>query len=182
MIMRKEDRSDSMDQVRKGLNMIDGLLLSTTTLASFSEPTREEILAHYGIAASSAPQPVQSPVAAPSSADDTPPDLTVAMVRKLTKNVSDKTIAALRVIGKSDTPEFHMKDVIAAVDGAKTYMDLRGVWSAITRRSRAILDDPQATLIWWDDKGIYDDHENYIDHLARVSPITHQSLKTHFNL
>lgn len=170
---------------------MDGLFLSNATLAGLTQRTQREILEHFGVVisamtqspvttGSASPQPAHPPANIPVQDGSGPPDFTVAMVRRLTKGISKKTLAALRVIAKSDTPEFHMKDVIDAIDDAETYMDLRGVWSAITRRSRAILDDFEARLIWWEDEGIYDDDENYLDHIARVSPMTHQSLKAHF--
>lgn len=166
---------------------MDALLLSTTTLAGFTPATRAEILDHFGIAMDDLAQPTvgsrsaQPPANAPIQDGNSPSDFTVAMVRRLTKGISKKTLTALRVIANSDTPAFHQKDVIDAIDDAETYMDLRGIWSAITRRSRAILDDSEARLIWWDDEGIYDDdEENYLDHVGRVSAMTHQSLKAHF--
>lgn len=161
---------------------MDAILLSSTTLARFSEPTRREILDHYG-AITTEPVPRaadRSAVIAPAAGDEEgPPDLTVAMVRKLTKNVSDKTLSALRIIGHSDGPVVHLKDVLAAVAGANEPIDLRGVWSAITRRTRAVLGDPEASLIWWEDEGVYEGDE-YVDHIGRVSPMTHKSLKTYF--
>lgn len=160
--------------------MSDALLLSTTTLAGFSEATRLEILEHFSISISDVSTDEDALAAlAPDDADG-PPDLTTGLVRKLTKGVSDKTLSALRAIAKSPTPEFHQKDVLAAV-GASGYMEARGVWSAITRRLRSIVGDPDAYLVWWEDEGIYDG-EDYIDHIGRVSPMTHQSLKAHFGV
>jgi len=158
---------------------MDALLLSTAAVAGFSVATRTEILSHFGLMPAAGSDRARAAAPAPVPADDGPPDLTVAMVRKLTKN--PRTLSALRVIAASDGPDFHMKDVIAAVAGAQDYMDLRGIWSAITRRTRAILGDSEALLIWWNDEGIYRG-EKYVDHIGRVSPITHQSLKAYFGL
>jgi hypothetical protein len=165
--------------MNEGYEMNDGLLLSTTTLAGFSEATRLEILEHFGVSVSGLPTHDGAPRPAPDG-EDGPPDLTVGMVRKLTKNVSDKTLSALRTIAMSPTPEFHQKDVLAAV-GASGYMEARGVWSAITRRLRSIVSDSEAYLVWWEDEGIYEG-EDYVDHIGRVSPMTHQSLKAHFGV
>ena len=162
--------------------MSDGFLLSTTTLAGFSDATRLEILKHFGVGGSDISTNAGALMPTPSAVvcGDGPPDLTVGLVRKLTKNISDKTLSALRAIAVSPTPEFHQKDVLAAV-GASGYMEARGVWSAITRRLRSIVGDPEAYLVWWEDDGIFDG-EDYIDHIGRVSPMTHQSLKTHFGV
>ena len=62
-----------------------------------------------------------------------------------------------KIIARSDSPQFHLKDVIAGTAGAKDYMDMRGVWSALTRRTRNIMDDGEVDLIWWTGDPIDDD-------------------------
>ena len=104
------------------------------------------------------------------------------MVRKLTASLSDKTLNALKVIAQSDSPQFRMKDVIDKTVGAETYMDMRGVWSALTRRTRNIMDDRDVDLFWWLGESILDKDGNYVDHIGAVSPMTYHSLRTHFGL
>lgn len=95
------------------------------------------------------------------------------MARKLiAEPISAKSTAALRVIAESDTPEFHMKDAIAAAPETENYLDLRGAWSGITRRARKILGDSTADFVWWEGEQIYGDEENYVDHIGRVSSLT----------
>jgi len=75
-----------------------------------------------------------------------------------------------------------MKDVIDATSGADDYMGMRGVWSALTRRTRNILNDSDADLIWWVGEQIIDADGNYVDHVGEVAALTHESLKTHFGI
>lgn len=161
-----------------------GFLLSTSAFSSLTPAAQQEVLAVMGLsgtAQNNAPAPPTKGTP-PNIAEDGPPELTLVFVRKLTDKLSDKTLTALKVIARSDTPQFHMKDVIDATSGASNYMDLRGVWSALTRRTRKILNDRDADLIWWDGQTFRDDQEKYVDQIGRVSALTHTSLKTHFGL
>ncbi|MER9630985.1 hypothetical protein [Mesorhizobium sp. M0296] len=163
------------------------LLIPTAALPGFTDTTRNELLAYVGLIASSMVAPptdarLPTPRALPAI-EDGPADLTVAMARKLiAEPISAKSTAALRVIAESDTPEFHMKDAIAAAPETENYLDLRGAWSGITRRARKILGDSTADLVWWEGEQIYDDEENYVDHIGRVSSLTHQSLRAAFGI
>ncbi|HEY1604491.1 MAG TPA: hypothetical protein VGF77_02725 [Allosphingosinicella sp.] len=164
-----------------------GLLLSTAAFKSLSPNAQNEVLASIGLAEvelSGRPAlPATTAAAAqPIEGNDGPVELTVAMVRRLAANLSDKTLNALRVIAQNDGPQFHMKDVIEATSGAETYMDMRGVWSALTRRTRNIMDDGAADLIWWIGESILDEDGNYVDHIGLVSPMTYSSLRAHFGL
>jgi len=155
-------------------------------LPKFTPATRDELLAYAGISAGGAANPAgDTPPLPPvlSSGEDGPPDLTVAMARKLiAEPISPKSTAALKVIAESATPEFHMKDAIAAAPETENYLDLRGAWAGITRRTRKILNDPGADLVWWEGDPIYDDEEKYVDHVGRVSALTHQSLRAAFGI
>lgn len=165
---------------------MNGLLLSATAFKSLSIPAQREVLTSIGLSGielgaagdtGSNGTPSGSPV---SDDGEGPVELTVAMVRKLTDKLSHKTLNTLKIIARSDGPQFHMKDVIAGTTGAKDYMGMRGVWSALTRRTRKIMDDGDVDLIWWIGENIYDDDENYVDHIGAVSPLTYQSLRSHF--
>jgi hypothetical protein len=157
------------------------LFIPFADFPGFTEKTRNELFAYAGLpTAVSAPPVASSPEPAPVSSpiEEGPPELTVAMARKLiAAPINPKTASVLRVIAESPTPEFHMKDAIAAAPDTEIHSDLRGAWSGITRRSRKILGDPSADLIWWEGEQIYDGNENYVDHIGRVSPLTHQSLR-----
>lgn len=165
---------------------MNGLLLSSDAFKSLSANTQQEVLASIGLGDISGVSPTskdggQGTAQIVQSQDgDGPVELTVAMVRKLTANLSDKTLTALKIIAQSSTPQFHMADVIAGTDGAVDYMDMRGVWSALTRRTRKITGDASADLIWWIGEPIDDADEKYVDHIGSLSPLTHQSLRTHF--
>jgi hypothetical protein len=50
----------------------------------------------------------------------------------------------------------------------------------LTRRTRNILNDPGAILICWRRDGIYAEDGEYVDHIGRVSPMTHESLRKYF--
>jgi len=166
---------------------MNGLLLSTSAFNSLSAFAQLEVLGSMGLggigfrAVADAPL-TDAPTAIPPARDggEGPVELTVALVRKLTDKLGDKTLNALKIIARSDSPQFHMKDVIAGTEGAKNYMDMRGVWSALTRRTRKIMDDSEVDLIWWIGDSIFDDEGDYIDHLGAISPLTHQSLRSHF--
>lgn len=160
-----------------------GFLLSMTAFGGLTPSAQQEVLLAMGLS-DNGPSSAASPAskAAPRTTDeDGPPELTLALVRKLTHKLSEKTLTALRVIAQSDSPQFHLKDVIAATDGANDYMDMRGVWSALTRRTRNILNDRDADLIWWDGQTFRDKDDNYVDQILRVSERTHESLKSHFS-
>lgn len=161
-----------------------GFLLSTAVFGGLTPSAQQEVLSAMGLSgitqSNSASPPAPSGVHAID--EDGPPELSLAFVRKLTDKLSEKTLTALKVIAQSDTPQFHMEDVINATNGASNYMHLRGVWSALTRRTRKILNDSDADLIWWDGKTFRDAQENYVDQIGRVSALTHTSLKTHFGI
>lgn len=161
-----------------------GFLLSTAAFGGLTPSAQQEVLLAMGLSGigpSSAASPASK--AAPRNIDeDGPAELTLAFVRKLTDKLSDKTLNALKVIAQSDTPQFHMKDVIDATSGADDYMGMRGVWSALTRRTRNILNDSDADLIWWVGEQINDADGNYVDHVGEVAALTHESLKTHFGI
>lgn len=161
-----------------------GFLLSTTAFGDLTPSAQQEVLSVMGLnGLGQGSSGMPSASAAPRAADDDgPAELTLAFVRKLTDKLSEKTLNALKVIAQSDTPQFHMKDVIDATSGADDYMGMRGVWSALTRRTRNILDDSDADLIWWVGEQINDAGGNYVDHLGEVAALTHESLKTHFGI
>lgn len=162
------------------------ILIPCADLATFSSPTRNEILGYAGLGSWNGASPINLEASNPQPVapdGDGPPDLTAAMARKLiAAPISPKSTAVLRVIAESATPEFHLADAISAAPDSVSYLDLKGAWSGITRRARKILDDNDADLIWWEGDPTYDPAGNYIDQVGRVSTLTHQSLRTAFGI
>ena len=159
-------------------------VLPFQALFAMSESTQTEVFAYLGFPGSGRPilnsdeavRPV--PQGAIVQDQENPADFTVAMARRLIADpISPKSLAVLRVIAESETPQFHLKDAVAAAPETESYSDLKGAWSGLTRRRRKILGDGTADLGWWDKEAIYDG-ETYVDHVGRVSPLTHQSLRT----
>ena len=168
---------------------MNGILISTAAFNSLSTPAQQEVLKSIGLGnlngtATAAPAPIRlAPVGSINGLDgEGPVELTVAMVRKLTDKLGDKTLNTLKIIARSDSTQFHMREVIDGISGAKDYMDMRGVWSALTRRTRKIMGDSDVDLIWWNRDSIDDADGNYIDHIGSISPLTYQSLRAHFGL
>ncbi len=157
-----------------------GIYLSMDSYFELSQSAQAEIQAQMGL---KAPQPstLETAGLVPST-EEGPVELTVALVRRLAEKLGGKTSTALRVIAQSDAGEFRMSEIIGAIEDAENYMDVRAVWGALTRRTRKILGDQDAALIWWEGDGVYDDAEEYTDHVGRVSPLTHRSLRTHFGI
>lgn len=158
---------------------MNGIYLTVSTFNALQANTQAEILSVAGFTGGAVNHSV---AAAETTDEDGPSALSPLMVRKLTEKLGDKTLSVLRTIAQNESATFRLKDIIAATDGAETYTDLRGVWSALTRRTRKILNDPDAILIWWDDNGTYDAKGDYIDHVMSVAPSTHQSLRSYFKI
>lgn len=162
--------------------MGNGVFISRQALSGFSENTRIEVLAAIGVNLGVGTGPVSNlerfdgTLITAQFDDDGPPDLTPAMARRLVADpISPKTIAVLKVIAASATPEFHLRDAVSAVEGAQNYRDISNVWSGITRRARKILNEDEADLVWWDGERT-DVDGIYVDHVGRVSAMTHRSL------
>jgi hypothetical protein len=100
--------------------------------------------------------------------------------RLVAQPISSKSLHLLRFIAARELPEFYLRDAVDAVPGAKTYRDLAGAWSGLTRRTRKILNDPEALLIHW--REAYDAEGNWIDWVGAVSKMTHASLRKHFGI
>ncbi|MFL6856656.1 MAG: hypothetical protein ACJ8EB_01975 [Allosphingosinicella sp.] len=94
--------------------------------------------------------------------------------------ISAKTLRILRFIAENDTPEFYLDAAVKAVPHAKSYMDLKGAWAGLTRRTRKLLGDPEALLIHWSEA--YDAEGNWVDWVGAVSKMTHASLRKQFGL
>jgi hypothetical protein len=164
---------------------MNAILLSTASYFLMDDHAQKEVLRVTGLSGIEAGAPVGDVIPPANLATDDdgegPVELTVAMVRKLTDKLSDKTVNVLKIIARNDSPQFHMKDVIAGTPGAEGYMDMRGIWSALTRRTRNITDDSAADLIWWTGGWILDGDGNQVDHVGEIAPLTYRSLRSHFS-
>jgi hypothetical protein len=166
-----------------GFEAMNGIFISVSTFRELSQACQSEVLANLGLqgaAHGTSHVEVGHIPAGASLSGDGPVELTVAMVRKLADKLGDKTLAALKVIASSNAPAFHLKDVVAGVPGVTSYQDLRGVWSALTRRTRNIMDDSAVDLIWWTGEQVFDAEGNYVDEVGAISTLTHASLRSHF--
>ncbi len=162
---------------------MNGIFISTTSFTTLSPAARREVLAATGFAVGVDARPTTEHSAITGHVDvEGPVELTLSFVRRLADGLSEKTLIALKTIAASPSPEFRMKDVIDATEGAADYMDVRGVWAALTRRTRKLVSDQEARLIWWQGDEIVDEQGRYVDHVGTVSALTHQSLRTHFGL
>lgn len=157
-----------------------GIYLSMDSYFDLSASAQAEIQALMGLRA--LPSSTVETTGLHPAMEEGPVELTLALVRRLAEKLGSKTTAALRVIAQSDTGEFRMSEVIGAIEGVENYMDIRAVWGALTRRTRKILDDKSADLIWWEGDGVHDDAGEYVDHVGRVSPLTHRALRAHFSI
>lgn len=108
--------------------------------------------------------------AGPAAMDDDaePADLSTAQAKKFLDRVSDKVRTTIRAIAEADAAGFEMKAVRKALSLGPND-DLRGVWGGMTKRTRTVLGDDEAYLIWW--------NETDEDWIGRVSPMTHRSFR-----
>lgn len=108
--------------------------------------------------------------ACPTAMDDDaePADLSPAQAKKFLDRVSDKVRTTIRTLAEADASGFEMAAVRKAL-GLGEDEDLRGVWGGITKRTRTVLGDDEAYLIWW--------NEVDNDWVGRVSPMTHRSFR-----
>jgi hypothetical protein len=106
----------------------------------------------------------------PTSSDegDEPPDLSPAQAKKIIHGCADKTIDVIRQIAEFPVSGFKMSAVEKKVGTEPG--GLRGSWAGLTKVSRRVLGDAEATLIWWTKL------EDGTWH-GRVSAMTHRSLR-----
>ena len=172
------------EAVRESKMFNAAVVIPTEMLNGFSLATRTEVWSALGMKnlETGIVVPVQAAINTSGSDDEGPPDLTPTMARKLIDPINPRSKEILRIIAQSETNVFRLKDVVAGVPNTKSYSDLRANWAGITRKVRKILDDQLADLIWWDASGIVDEDDNYVDHVGRVSDMTHKSLRIAFGL
>lgn len=147
--------------------MDSGIYLPFPALPGFS-PAFQAELAEYvqGQMAVTGAGDHASPTAADGDAE--PADLSPAQAKKFLDRVSDKVRSTIRVIAEADAGGFNMTAVAQALN-EDAGADLRGVWGGITKRTRTVLGDDEAYLIWW--------NEQEHGWVGRVSPTTHSSFR-----
>lgn len=151
------------------------ILLDADDIAKLEKATRDDIFKLVGIG-KSVPD---------NLLEDDLPELPIALVRKLVAGLSDKTLGVLKEIASKGKVEessatFRMSELIKATNGAESYLDLSGVWTALTKRTRKIYSDPEAYLIRWDSPTY--ENDEYADQVGHISLMTYRSLKKHFSL
>ncbi|WP_145144460.1 hypothetical protein [Roseomonas gilardii] len=107
------------------------------------------------------------------------PDLSPAQARRLVDRITDKTLNVLQFIARSKDGSFSLNEAIKA-NGFSSANDLRGVWAAITRRSRKVMGDDELALIWWNQKPTVEGENT--DWEGRISEMTHRSLRKALNI
>jgi hypothetical protein len=161
-----------------------GLFLSSADFNGLSPSTQHEILNSIGLSRATSSSLAAPPpgVALQVSNEEGLCELTLPVVRKLADKLGEKTLSALRAIAKNETTQFYLQDIMKATGNSDDAQGMRAVWSALTRRTRKILDDDNAILIVWDRQTNNHDDNSDPDYLGKIAPLTQQSLKSYFGL
>lgn len=154
------------------------IIIPMGDIQKFSIATRTEIKKYF---TSLLDDEMASNSGVSSPSEDQLVEITNEMLQRFVNNISPKTLSALRVIAQSESPSFHLKDVVSIIGDAETPNDIKSIWTGLTRRTRTITDNKKAKLISW---GYWEEDEagNNIDCIGVISPVTHDSLREYFNL
>jgi hypothetical protein len=106
----------------------------------------------------------------PTASDEgeEPPDISPAQAKKIILGCGSKTVDVIRQIAQAPVSGFKLTSLEKKADVESG--GLRGSWTGLTKVSRRILGDPDATLIWWTEL------EDGTWH-GRVSVMTHNSFR-----
>lgn len=154
-----------------------GVFLSQSALSSFSASTQAEIQQHLFDQADIigvGPEP-ESDLATSFEEVDGPADLSAAQARKLVAGCSERPTKALRFVAEQPTTKFTYLDLLNSI-GQDSSGTIRGTLAAITRRTRTVLGDPKADLIWFNE---VEDERRWT---CTVSDMTRASLRKVFVL
>lgn len=121
-----------------------------------------------------APSPKASPTELPDSAldggdEDAPPDLSFTQAKKLLEGCRDKTKATLRAVFSKSEPSFVLGEIAEEMKSEKGA--LGGAWAGITKRTRTVLGDKDASLFAWE----WDDERD--DWTGSTSEMTYHSMR-----
>jgi hypothetical protein len=153
-----------------------GVFLSQDELSILSAETQEEIRNLLFGQQTNPRLPSHEPdlPTAEVGENEGPTDLSPAQARKLVAGCSERPTKALKFIAEQPTTQFPYRAVLQVV-GRDSSGTMRGTLAAITRRTRTVLGDPDAELIWYTGEG-------EADWIGSVSPMTHSSLRKAFGL
>ena len=119
--------------------MTSGLFLSASDVASLSTAARAEVLALLGFGD-------ETGGPGGSQADGAATALTEAQAQQFLNNCSERTIKLLRIITAGDGT-FFISDAASAMRSSNR--ELRAAWAGLTKRTRTVTGDKDATLIVW---------------------------------
>ena len=153
-----------------------GVFISAATLNSASPALRSKILelimgAETAVPSSSSDSGIH---------DDNFVEFSPGQIKTFIDGCSDKTRAALEVMARSPSRQFQLADVASALNVEPS--ELRGVWGGLTRRTQTVSGDPNAYLIYWAGDPVYNENEEYVDHVGELTEMTYQSLRKAFRL
>jgi len=119
--------------------MTSGLFISASDLASLSASARAEVLGLVGL-------PDVGDGSDGALGDAAATVLTETQAQRFLNNCSERTIKLLRIITAGDG-SFLISDAASAMRSSNR--ELRAAWAGLTKRTRTVTGDKQATLISW---------------------------------
>jgi hypothetical protein len=157
-----------------------GLWVPATVIRELPATVRETL-----ITALTSPTVPGEPVAPqpPETANNgelTAPDLSVAQATEFFGGCGPKVQRVIRTIAEGPTRYFQVADLAKAVNTEVT--EMAGIWAGITKRTRTILKDRNASLFAWDAMIIYDNNNNYTDQRGWISEMTYRSFRRALNI
>ncbi len=142
----------------------DGLILSFETFGSLSISCQAEILKALGVE-----RPLSEDAETASGDSTSATKFTVNQMREFLDGVGDKTRTVLEGVA-AQPYRFNVGELLDRL--GMQYADLRGVLAGLTKRSRTIAGDDEAsffaTVVWEDDMRKC---------VSEVHPVTHAALK-----
>lgn len=150
----------------------DTITITTQTLKSLPKVAQDAIvLALFGQQKVS-----DDPAHVLEEADESLAQLSPSQARDFYNGCGEKTRKAIEVIARSESAQFHLKDVAEAI-GVKP-AELSHVWGGLTRRLTTITGNGDSILINWErHEGVFDADGEYLDHIGEVSELTYQSFR-----
>lgn len=138
------------------------LLISDDEFRLLPPHVQQLLMANFGLEGESAGEPTAS------DEGEEPPGISPAQAKKIILGCGSKTVDVIRQIAQSPVSGFKLTTLEKKANVESG--GFRGSWTGLTKVSRRILGDPDATLIWWTEleDGSWQ---------GRVSAMTHNSLR-----